>query len=493
VNFPIAKSFRRLRTQQLRKTIQRLQAARGLVFEENDGAHPERCILWRVMDSGDRQGFVLFAVIPAIGHINPLLQLAREAQRRGWRVALATTEERRGHVKATAPEIPFVSLGTVSAELQKRIDEETLHASAAANMLTATLRSTKVLVDGFWPLLFDRLVEAIRADRPDFMVIDNATLAALDAAELESVPFAVNNPDLLSFLPYTLMPFEPDIPLAFSGGSIHALTPMRRKLQRRLWPLIRIAADLVLRDFNKRQNACRRSRGMPATDYRYRLKGKLVITNCAFGLEHKRELPETIQMVGPLLPSEIEPLSAEYGDWLSNGPAVVYVNLGTIALPPPEQMRKMMDAFRDQPYRVLWILREEQHRLLKRFDIPSNVRVESWGPSPRAVLSHPAVGVFVSHCGINSVHESLQAGTPIVGIPMFADQPDMAMRVQDAGVGLALNKIRFTAEQLRDAVRRVMHEPKFRLRIPEIQQSFRDAGGVQRAADLIEREALRQL
>ena len=84
------------------------------------------------------------------------------------------------------------------------------------------------------------------------------------------------------------------------------------------------------------------------------------------------------------------------------------------------------------------------------------------------------------------MHESLQAGTPIVGIPMLADQRDMTMTVQDAGVGLMLDKSRFTAKQLRDCINRVTSEEVFRLPIPAIQYSFRLAGGIRRrAADLI--------
>ncbi len=93
------------------------------------------------------------------------------------------------------------------------------------------------------------------------------------------------------------------IVLVASSRDSHAAEAAPRPLA-----AIRMAADLVFRDFNKRQNAAPQKSRHPATDYRYRLEGKLVISNCAFGLEHKRELPETIQMVGPLLPSEIEPL-----------------------------------------------------------------------------------------------------------------------------------------------------------------------------------------
>jgi MGT family glycosyltransferase len=139
-------------------------------------------------------------------------------------------------------------------------------------------------------------------------------------------------------------------------------------------------------------------------------------------------------------------------------------------------------------FRVVWVVRPT---LLEGIppDLPETIRVEPWVPSQRAVLEHPNVRVFVSHCGINSAHESLAAGTPLVGIPLFADQEDMALRVRDAGVGLTLRKDQFTPDDLRESVSRVIRDDAFRRPIRAIQSSFELAGGVRRAADLIEHAA----
>jgi UDP:flavonoid glycosyltransferase YjiC (YdhE family) len=65
----------------------------------------------------------------------------------------------------------------------------------------------------------------------------------------------------------------------------------------------------------------------------------------------------------------------------------------------------------------------------------------------------------------------------------------MAVRVADAGIGLRLDKRRFTADELRAAVVRVLTDDSFRKALPRLQQALVDAGGVRRAADLIERAA----
>ena len=62
--------------------------------------------------------------------------------------------------------------------------------------------------------------------------------------------------------------------------------------------------------------------------------------------------------------------------------------------------------------------------------------VTGWAPQV-AILSHRAVGGFVSHCGWNSVLEAMTSGVVIVGWPMEADQfVNAKMLVEDRGLGV---------------------------------------------------------
>lgn len=427
--------------------------------------------------------YALFTALPFVGHLNPLLRQAEALQRRGWRVGVAAMSELGAHIATDAPGIPFVDLGPLGP-LRDELREAEAGACADPDYRRGGLRFIPIL-SKLWPAMFDSLVATIDSDRPDLMVVDVFTWAGLAAAEATRVPLAVNNPSLLTGVPLGLLPPAPGVPMLTSGQSIHAVGSLQRALEPITHRLLLAALSLVV---GRQYNAMRRSRGLPAAALHDGLRDVPILVNGAFGLEYRRPLPSNVKMVGPILPEEVPPLPAELAAWLADGPPVIYANLGTVSVASPEQLGRIAAAIAGPGRRALWVLKPAQAARLAG-PVPPDVRIVDWVLSPRAVLAHPNVAVFLSHCGINSVHESLAAGTPIVGIPMLADQRDMAVRVADAGVGLWLDKSRFTAESLRHALDRVMSEPSFRSGIPAIQQAFAQAGGLTRAADLIEQAA----
>lgn len=81
----------------------------------------------------------------------------------------------------------------------------------------------------------------------------------------------------------------------------------------------------------------------------------------------------------------------------------------------------------------------------------------------RQILAHRAVGGFLSHCGWNSVIESISAGVPILAWPMIAEQSLNAKLVAEGlGAGLAIKKVkdhsRLGFEVSRQAIREGVRE-----------------------------------
>lgn len=109
----------------------------------------------------------------------------------------------------------------------------------------------------------------------------------------------------------------------------------------------------------------------------------------------------------------------------------------------------------------------------------------SWAPQ-RAVLPHPAVGGFVTHCGAASCLESLWAGVPVVAWPLYSEQPFHAhCMAGEIGVAVAVlgpTGGRVEAAEVERAVRRLMDEGsddrrRARARAAEMKTACRRAVG----------------
>jgi len=64
--------------------------------------------------------------------------------------------------------------------------------------------------------------------------------------------------------------------------------------------------------------------------------------------------------------------------------------------------------------------------------------VKLWAPQVE-VLRHTATGVFVTHCGWNSVLEAIMAGVPMLCWPLYAEQKmNKVLMVEEIGIGVEL-------------------------------------------------------
>ncbi|KAG5533193.1 hypothetical protein RHGRI_027417 [Rhododendron griersonianum] len=130
------------------------------------------------------------------------------------------------------------------------------------------------------------------------------------------------------------------------------------------------------------------------------------------------------------LPSSSPPpslVSDDYGciPWLDNHKAasVAYIGFGTAATPPPVEIVALAEALEASGTPFLWSLKDNFKELFPEgfMERTSELgKVVPWAPQER-VLAHGSVGVFVTHCGWNSVLESIAAGVPIIGRPLFGD------------------------------------------------------------------------
>ncbi|GJM98072.1 hypothetical protein PR202_ga15047 [Eleusine coracana subsp. coracana] len=138
--------------------------------------------------------------------------------------------------------------------------------------------------------------------------------------------------------------------------------------------------------------------------------------------------------VGPVLPSAgneagifKQDEAAKYMDWLDYKPAdsVVYISFGSLAAMGKEQLDELIRGLEDTGRPYLCVVRKDIKAVLaSEVEIDEGVKkgmVVEWCDQV-SVLSHAAVGCFVTHCGWNSVLESLTCGVPMVGLGRLSDQ-----------------------------------------------------------------------
>lgn len=204
----------------------------------------------------------------------------------------------------------------------------------------------------------------------------------------------------------------------------------------------------------------------------------MVLTSRAFFGE--MELPEYYRFVGPVLHRRENTPSFDWDGFHADTRRKVLVSIGTTFDHAYKKafFTKVAEALADADLGVVVVSDPE---LLESW--PDNFLVRRQVPQLELL---PYLSMVVSHGGHNTVSETLTNGLPLVVIPIAYDQSHVAGRVVRVGAGVRLNYNRFKAKHLREAIDEVLGNPAYRLAAQFMQESFREAGGVSTAADLLE-------
>ncbi|TKY61277.1 Hydroquinone glucosyltransferase [Spatholobus suberectus] len=167
--------------------------------------------------------------------------------------------------------------------------------------------------------------------------------------------------------------------------------------------------------------------------------------------------------VGPLVRMEKSgPTGSECLRWLDQQPrgSVLFVSFGSGGTLSTAQINELALGLETSEQRFLWVVKSPNdkaanasyfsaeshadplHFLPQGFVERTKGRgllVPSWAPQPQ-VLAHPSTGGFLTHCGWNSILESVVNGVPLVAWPLFAEQKMNAfMLTHDVKVALRPN------------------------------------------------------
>ncbi|CAL8466391.1 g5927 [Coccomyxa elongata] len=218
----------------------------------------------------------------------------------------------------------------------------------------------------------------------------------------------------------------------------------------------------------------------------------MFLYNMDFAMEWPRPLPPTVQLVGALLPAPAKPLPPAFQALLEEaGPeGAVYASMGTLCNFGAGEFVEIARALSALPNLVIWKLAPGDlpgNATVASLKLSANVRVVEWTPQ-NDLLGDPRVRAFVTHGGLNSIYEAAYHGIPVVGLPVFGDQPDNVMKAVYRGFGLMIPPGTITTDSLLAATLRVMAEPSFREAARKVSQRMRAhrLTPAQKAADWVE-------
>ncbi|KAK4255138.1 hypothetical protein QN277_008173 [Acacia crassicarpa] len=160
--------------------------------------------------------------------------------------------------------------------------------------------------------------------------------------------------------------------------------------------------------------------------------------------------------VGPIFPSGFIKstvptslwLESDCTQWLDSKPhaSVLYISFGSTVHVAKSDLLEIANGLLLTHVNFLWVLRpdvvssEDQHPLPDGFEeaVRGRGMIIPWC-SQIEVLTHPAIGGFLSHCGWNSTLESIWSEVPLLCFPLLTDQfTNRKLVVDDWRIGINL-------------------------------------------------------
>ncbi|XP_008054140.1 UDP-glucuronosyltransferase 2B4-like isoform X1 [Carlito syrichta] len=199
--------------------------------------------------------------------------------------------------------------------------------------------------------------------------------------------------------------------------------------------------------------------GRPTTFSETMGKAEMWLIRTYWDFEFPRPFLPNVDFVGGLhckpakdLPKEMEDFVQSSGE---NG--VVVFSLGSMVSDlTEERVNVIASALAQIPQKVLWKFNGK-----KPHTLGPNTRLYKWIPQ-NDLLGHPKTKAFITHGGTNGIYEAIYHGIPMVGIPLFVDQPDNIARIVTKGVALRVDFNTMSSTDLLNALKTVINDPIYK-------------------------------
>jgi UDP:flavonoid glycosyltransferase YjiC (YdhE family) len=376
---------------------------------------------------------ILFTTAPGMGHLLPLLPVARAARDRGHEVvigggaSLATIIESAGFRHET------MGPATIG-ELFRGLPDM----SSIPPRQRVLISMPKVFCEGVAPAMADGVSALVELWRPDVIVHEDMEFGSWAVAEQAEIPH-------LTVQTTAWRPWIRDL-------ATDALEPLGRRF--------RLADD----------------------DRPAQIMGQAFFTTRPASLrDPAMPLPEVTAELRPIADDRLAG-----GDGMADDPFPpgdgrprIAITLGTVNNAQLGLMHTLVDGAVAAEGQVIVALGADPASLGA---VPAGVVVHAYIPMSTLL---PAADLVAYHGGSGTMLAALAAGTPMVIVPLAADQPDNGDRAEAAGVARILPPDAGPAT-VSEAIEAVVADPSYRRRSSEIAAEIAAMPGPEAAVDRIE-------
>lgn len=406
---------------------------------------------------------VIFFCSPTFGHINPTLPLVKELVSRGEEVLYYNSEKFREKIERKGAFFRLNRYFKEDYNNRGKIYRGPEDAKCTFEDITGIIYTWL----DYSVQVFQNIIKEIKNEMPDYIIYDcglywgKLVAKRLGIPAISSIPYFAYCDKILNIAPGFVIKdifWMRDDYLIDKMSTIERLTELSKSLE----------CLFDLEDFN-----C-----IDVLECREKLN---IVYTSRYFQPYSECFDEGFKFVGPSICPENEVVSFPV-EKLKRKP-LIYISLGSHTI---ESLRKYyidfyktcFEAFDSSDKQVILVIGGTNKAALGR--IPDNFIVEPFVPQLE-ILQH--TDLFITHGGMNSVCEGFYFNVPLTVIPQMSDQFVVAKRVEEIGAGIYIRRPEVSPGELRKAAEKVLSDESVKKEGKKIGDSFRSAGGYERAVD----------
>ncbi|XP_073696833.1 UDP-glucuronosyltransferase 2A1-like [Garra rufa] len=249
-------------------------------------------------------------------------------------------------------------------------------------------------------------------------------------------------------------------PPSFVPGAMSKLTDKMSFTERIINMLFYLSQDaLAISLWKKIDNYYTEYFGRPTSYCELMGKADIWLIRTYWDFEFPRPFLPNIKFVGGIHCTPAKPLPVDMEEFVqsSGDDGIVVFSLGSMIDKLTKDKSNMIaSALAQIPQKVLWRYNGE-----KPDTLGANTRIYKWIPQ-NDLLGHPKTRAFITHGGTNGIYEAIYHGVPMVGIPLFADQPDNLAHMKAKGAAVVMDFNSMQTQALVDGLKAVINDPSYK-------------------------------